>query len=288
MDTPNSKTNTYIFDLTSTAELTRLIDQDRFLTLAMGGPLAGLPELKQDACVLDVACGPGGWVLDVAFARPDVEVCGIDLSQPMIDYANARARTQGRSNASFGVMDIMQPLDFSDATFDLINARLLIGVFKREDWDPFLDECTRLLRPGGILRLAEPDDAGSTNSETFEYFNTLIMKALWRSGYGFSFDGRSFGVGPMLLSKLKSRGYQVQISSFIGDYSSDSPGWPDFFHNAEVTTPQLKPLLLKEGNLTDQEFDLHYQRSLMEMRAGDFEAIWHFVTIWGFAHLSGR
>src|SRR5581483_605827 len=105
MDTNNS----YVFDLNSPAELARLINQDRFLTQAMGGPLAGLPTLPAQAQVLDVACGPGGWVLDTAFEYPDVEVAGIDLSEPMITYAIARARAQGRTNASFGVMDIAQP-----------------------------------------------------------------------------------------------------------------------------------------------------------------------------------
>src|SRR5690349_11690313 len=203
--------HTYIFDLNSPAELARLINQDRFLTQAMGGPLAGLPELPTQAKVLDVACGPGGWVLDTALERPDLEVAGIDRSEPMISYAIARAQAQRRTNATFGVMDITQPLDFSDATFDLINARLLLGVLTREMWDTFLDECTRILRPGGILRLMEPDDSGSTNAKTFEYLSSLGIKALWNGGYGFSLNGRSFGLGPALLLKLKQRGYQTSV-----------------------------------------------------------------------------
>jgi SAM-dependent methyltransferase len=275
--------HTYIFDLNSPAELARLINQDRFLTQAMGGPLAGLPALPAQAKVLDVACGPGGWVLDTALERPDLEVAGIDRSEPMISYAIARAQAQGRTNASFGVMDITQPLDFSDATFDLINARLLLGVLKREAWDALLDECTRILKPGGILRLIEPDDSGSTNSPTFEHLSSLGMKALWNGGYGFSLNGRTFGMAPALLRKLKQRGYQTTPSSFIGDYSHDSPGWADFYHNAEITTPQLRFPLIKAGQLTEEEFDQLYQRELTEMWGDDFTALWHFVIICGTA-----
>lgn len=275
--------NTYIFDLNSPAELARLINQDRFLTQAMGGPFAGLPTLPAGANVLDVACGPGGWVLDTAFEYPDLEVAGIDLSEPMITYAIARARTQGRANTSFGVMDITQPLDFSDASFDLVNARLLLGVLKRDAWDAFLDECTRILRPGGILRLIEPDDCGSTNAKTFEYLSSLGIKAVWNTGYGFSLDGRTFGMGPALLRKLKQRGYQTSLSSFVGDYSRDSPGWADFYHNVEITTPPLRLPLRRAGNLTDEEFDQLYQRELAEMWSAEFTAIWHFVTICGVA-----
>jgi ubiquinone/menaquinone biosynthesis C-methylase UbiE len=247
----------------------------------MGGPLAGVSGLPTGATILDAACGPGGWVLDVAFERPDVEVAGVDISTPMIDYARARARSQGRANASFGIMDITQPLDFSDDSFDLVNARLLTGVLKREAWDAFLDECTRILRPGGILRLTEPDDAGSTNSPSFEYLNHLALKAFNAAGYGFSPDGRTFGMGPALLHKLKSRGYRTSIASFTGDFSHDSRGWADFYHNAEITTPQLKNMLMKVGNLSEEEFDQLYRRELAEMWSPDFSAIWHFEVITG-------
>src|SRR5690242_894142 len=98
--------NTYVFDAESTTELSRLLTQDRITTQAMGGPLAGLTtkEVAGLHAVLDVACGPGGWVLDTAFAYPHIDVSGVDISRTMVDYANARARTQELYNASFGVM----------------------------------------------------------------------------------------------------------------------------------------------------------------------------------------
>lgn len=112
-----SPQSTYLFDAESAVELVRLLNQDRFITRAMGGACAGWPELPEDAEILDLACGPGGWVLDVAYELPNAEVCGVDISSAMIDYANARARSQGITNASFGTMDITHPLDFADASF---------------------------------------------------------------------------------------------------------------------------------------------------------------------------
>ena len=141
--------NTYIFDTESAVEMARLINQGRIITVAMGGPLSGIPDLPARAQIIDLGCGPGGWVLDVAYANPDAEVAGVDISKTMIDYANARARSQQLTNASFGVMDIRQPLDFSDASFDLVNARLLVAALRCENWEPFLAACTRILKPGG-------------------------------------------------------------------------------------------------------------------------------------------
>src|SRR5689334_186713 len=86
-------------------EVARLINVDRLLTTAMGGILPGLCEtdLPNLHAILDLGCGPGSWVLDVAFEHPACEVAGIDVRRKMVEYAWARTRTQRRFNASFGV-----------------------------------------------------------------------------------------------------------------------------------------------------------------------------------------
>src|SRR5689334_5681912 len=119
MDTPTSNQHTYILDPESPTELARLIHFDQVVTRAMGGPLAEQPPttIASMQRLLDLACGPGGWVLDVAYDNPHIEVEGVDISQAMIDYAYARAYTQKLPNATFGIMDINQPLDYSDQTF---------------------------------------------------------------------------------------------------------------------------------------------------------------------------
>src|SRR5581483_8063734 len=160
----SSSGSTYVFDAESSLEMARLINQDRMMTQAMGGPLAGIADPASLQNVLDLGCGPGGWALDVAFACPDANVEGVDSSRMLVDYANARARTQQLFNASFGLMDITQALEFPDASFDVVNARFLMAALKREAWSPLLKECTRVLRPGGLLRLTEVVDPGITNS----------------------------------------------------------------------------------------------------------------------------
>lgn len=64
MATPNDSTqdkNTYFIDTESSAEMARLLNQDRIITKAMGGLLAEQSEETVDRIrrVLDVGCGPG-------------------------------------------------------------------------------------------------------------------------------------------------------------------------------------------------------------------------------------
>lgn len=73
--------------------------------------------------VLDMACGPGQWAIDAAEHYPGLAVTGIDSSKLMTEYA--RAHTNNLENIQFLEMDITQPLDFADQSFDVINARFL-------------------------------------------------------------------------------------------------------------------------------------------------------------------
>jgi ubiquinone/menaquinone biosynthesis C-methylase UbiE len=282
MNTGSQHENTYIFDSESAAEMARLINQDRFTTQTMGGALAGLPELPPAAQILDIACGPGGWALDVAYELPDAEVCGVDISHIMIDYANARAQSQQRINASFGVMNILRPLDFPDASFDVINARFLYVVLKRDAWPSLIAECKRLLRPEGILRLTEVDDFGVTSSPAYEEFGILNMQALRHAGYGFSSDGRSMSMSQGLLRLCKEAGLvDLHLMASVADYSIETDGWPDFHHNGEVAVLQTKPLLIKSGLISAERFEQLYQQMVLEMHAEKFTALWHSTSIWG-------
>jgi len=274
--------NTYILDVESAAEMARLIALDRFTTQAMGGPFAGITDLSSLHTVLDLACGPGGWVLDVAFARPDIEVAGIDVSRTMTDYARARAFTQHLPNASFGVMSITNPLDFSDASFDLVNARFLTGVLLKEAWAPLLAECMRILRPGGYLRLTESNDAGCATSPAFERFSSLLIQAMHLLGYGFSPDGHNLGITPMLPRLLQNAGCQnIRLLAHVLDVSAGADASADFYHNFEIAYQLSQSVPCKVGLATPEEMEHLYQQLLVEMRMPDFSGTWQFMSVIG-------
>jgi len=274
-------TNTYIFDADSTTELARLINQERMTTQAMGGPLSGISDPEVLRNILDLGCGPGGWVLDVAFALSEAEVEGVDISRAMVNYANARARTQQRPNASFGMMDITQHSDLPDASYDLVNARFLAAVLKREAWPFFFKECHRILRPGGLLRLTETAEFGQTTSEAVDQLLILTRYALYQLGYGFTSE-QGLNMLPMLLSYYQQQRYQnIQVKASAIHYSADTEAWADMFHNLDIINQQMRPLLLKLGLISEQVFDTLYQEAMIAMQRHLFCGIVHITTIIG-------
>ncbi len=262
--------------------MARLIQFDRLTTTTMGGALAEQPPSMIAGLheVLDLGCGPGGWVLDVAFAYPQLEAVGIDLSSTMIKYANARAQAQHLTNASFEVMDLTKPLAFPDAAFDLVNARFLINVFPREHWPTLMGECVRILRPGGILRWTETDRFGLTNSPAYE--RLVGLEAEWRAAYTFSPDGRSNGITPVLGRLMGQAGIRhIQQKPHVLDFSFGADGWQGMFDNIKVAGQLLKPFLTRFGVASEEEMDQLYHQVLTEMQREDFCGSWYYLTVWG-------
>jgi len=192
----NDKSNTYLNDPESGGEMARLLDQDRTLTAAMGGLLPERDDIEHMHDVLDVACGPGGWVQELAFSYPHLDVIGIDISKAMIEYAQMQARTRHLQNATFAVMNATLPLDFMDNSFDLVNVRTIAGFMKKWAWPNLIRECVRVLRPGGVLRMTETDNWGTTNSPAFSTLMDLSYLAIWLDEHSFDAGRHSFGITP--------------------------------------------------------------------------------------------
>ncbi|HEV2654173.1 MAG TPA: methyltransferase domain-containing protein [Ktedonobacteraceae bacterium] len=284
MSAPDQTTqpnNTYVLETESAEEMGRQGHLDHVVTRAMGGPLAHLP-LAPDAKILDIACGTGGWVLDAAFERPDSEVAGIDISKVMINYANARARSEGRTNASFGVMDVRQPLDFSDNTFDLVNGRWLTSFLLRQDWPVLLKECLRITKPGGIIRITESDTWGLTNSAGYQNLLDVMYRTMHKGGYGFSPDGKTLGITPKLPGFLRQLGCeQIQVQAHAIDFSAGTNTWADFYHNVLIATQEGNPYPIRMGITTKEELSAWRTQMEIEMHQDDFGGFFYLTSVWG-------
>lgn len=274
--------NTYIINPEDATEMARLINQDHLTTRGMCGVFPGGPNLSTMQNILDIACGPGGWALDAAHAYPKTQVVGVDISEQMIHYARAHAKAQGLDNASFQIMNVLKPLDFPDNSFDLVNARLLFAFMPRISWPKLLEECMRITRPGGTIRLCETDEGGTSNSPACEKLDNFLARAIYLNGQGLSSDGRSFGMTVMLKRLLMNAGcVNIQQRPFLIDYSVGTESHSGYYQNLLVVYQLLRPFILKMGVTHAEEFDQLYWQMQVEMLAEDFSAFWLFLSAWG-------
>jgi ubiquinone/menaquinone biosynthesis C-methylase UbiE len=96
---------------------------------------------------VDLGCGPGYLVVEMARQAPDLHVTGVDLSEEMLVEAEGFARRLHMDQrVSFKKGDA-QEIPFADGSVDLV-----VSTLSMHHWsDPVavLDEVTRVLRPGG-------------------------------------------------------------------------------------------------------------------------------------------
>jgi ubiquinone/menaquinone biosynthesis C-methylase UbiE len=280
-DDPSNSDSVYFNDPENVAEMARLLGQDHLITKGMGGLFSERFDLSGVHRILDVACGPGGWALEVASTYPEIEIVGVDVSRAMIAYANAQARVQGLDKASFQVMDIQKPLNFPDGSFDLVNARF-INFLPAAAWPGLMREFGRITRPGGVIRLTESEWWYFTNSPTLENLNAMIIRALQLQGESFSRSGRFTGVLPMLGRFLLDAGcVSVNYRSHVIDYSYGTEAYEGFRHDAGIVFKLFQPFIVRMGVATQEEVKQLYEQMQLEMGKDDFRGLMLPLTAWG-------
>ena len=270
----------FVQDRQSKDELARLTIQDQMITKAMGGVLPEQPDAASLQRVLDVGCGSGNWIMEVAQNYPATSLVGIDISQRMIDYARTQAsehRVDDR--VTFSVMDALQTLAFPDASFDLVNIRLGSSFLRTWDWPGLLGEFLRVTRPGGVVRVTDSEIFQQSTSPAQMQHSEMIQCAFYRSGHLFTTEHD--GLTGHLASLLKQHGCRnVQIKAYKLEYRAGTVEGQAYYKNAEYAIQTLRPFLEKWGCIT-RDYDAICKQALEEMRQPNFHATSSVLTAWG-------
>ena len=126
----------------------------RYDTLMVRLERRWFPETRAWVCsrarghTLEVAVGTG---LNLRHYASGVTLTGVDLNQPMLDLAAARADGLGRAIALH--QGNAARLPFGEASFDSVVCTF--AMCEVPDVDAALTEALRVLRPGGSLLLAD-------------------------------------------------------------------------------------------------------------------------------------
>jgi len=272
----------FVADRFKKDELVRLQIQDRLLTTGMGGILPEQPNPERFRQVLDVGCGTGGWLIEAAKTYPTMSLlAGADSSSRMIEFARAQAEAQQVSNrVEFAVMDALRMLEFPDAFFDLINQRLSISYLRTWDWSKLLGEYRRLLRPGGVIRIVEPEVVPTTSSAALTELFTLLLNAFYQAGHVFTLasDGLTSQLPSLLEKKYGFRQVETRVSSMT--HHGGTPEAQQGYEDLKSLFRTIVPFLQKWTRFPDQYEEI-YQQALHDMQQPDFTFHSRIITLWG-------
>ena len=281
-DPDREQSNTYVVqDESNTDELERLKIQDQFLTIGMGGVLPEVAEPGLLRSVLDVGCGTGNWLVEVAQSYPMIpRLVGIDVSEKMVKYARSQAEAgQVSDRVEFHVMDAMRGLNFPAASFDLVNQRLGASYLRTWDWPELLHEYQHVLRPGGIVRITEGDIIGESSSPALRRLQELTLDAAYNAGNFFVNEGN--GVTSQLARLLRQYGFlPMKTHAYLLTYRAGTLQGQRYFDNMKLAFRNLVPYLHKWTQVPS-DYEQLYQQALIEMQQPNFVVNWTLLTALG-------
>jgi ubiquinone/menaquinone biosynthesis C-methylase UbiE len=112
-----------------------------------------LAELRDGHRVLDVGCGVGNLLRSTGKRHRDVELVGLDPDPKALARAGRKARRAGLTiqlDRGFA-----QELPYPDGSFDRVFSSLMLHHLDSPSKDALLAEVRRVLRPDGLLILAD-------------------------------------------------------------------------------------------------------------------------------------
>jgi SAM-dependent methyltransferase len=159
-------------------------DDPAFFVGYLDRAAAGLREARLEAVraldvapgssVLDVGSGAGEFLIELSRTVRDVRCVGVDASEALVAIARERAAAAGvmvdfgRGNA--------ERLDFADGSFDRVNCSRVLLHLERPR--AAVEEMARVLSPGGLVSIGEPDfDALMIDSDDLR-LATAVRSAL--------------------------------------------------------------------------------------------------------------
>jgi ubiquinone/menaquinone biosynthesis C-methylase UbiE len=221
--------------------------------------------------VLDLGCGAGEWIFDLARRYPQLQhIYGIDTNEAALNQAKARRNLAGLRQVELRKIDLLEPLLIPDHYLDLVHMRHCAGFIAPSLWPYILSECVRILRTRGWLVLVEMEIC-EISSPAFRALHRAALQALSTLGRTMDSTGVTFGVaarlyGMLLHTPLEEIRYDLHIID-LGFMSGS---------NAQVFLTEIlrqaflvKPVIIQQRILSAARFDRLLSQVARELRAPD-------------------
>ncbi|KAF8910024.1 S-adenosyl-L-methionine-dependent methyltransferase [Gymnopilus junonius] len=207
-------------------ELDRLDKQHSMFVEVMGGkyvpPMASVMaddvpgEIK--AC-LDLGCGSGSWIMDVARDFPNCSAVAVDLIPMQSPIMPPNLRSE--------VDDVNLGLEHFYGDFNVVHARLISSGIK--DYHRLIDQIAHVLRPGGLVDVSEFDFHIYDKDHRRIEMGTHELRPPWWARWM-----------TFMQAAIKNIGGDVDAATYLYDWVSSNPLFEDVEYR-EFWLPVVAP-----------------------------------------------
>lgn len=281
--------NTY--PTSSLAELNRLQEQDTYVNqhtlLRPATPtqpgLALLPPSFQpqpDAIILDVGCGSGGWVLEVALACPQIHVVGLDNDPKMVAFATNQMIALHVPNAEFllgDMMDLTASIELESVS--LLHARYIEWFVK--DYAAALKQWLCVLKQGGMLCLTE-SEGPLTNSNPYNTIQRIFFETLEKTHGKSRIDEEHQGKTLFMRRWLQDLGLRdIQEVAHIVNFSAGIPERESPARSNSYGMESMKAFIVQGSQVSPEEYDQLVAEATNDLWSEKFRGIQYLLTVTG-------
>lgn len=239
-------------------------------------------DLARRERLLDVGCGVGHWGQRLLpLAHPEATLVGVDREGQFLDAAEERAEQLGLADRTHWRPALAESLPFPDNHFDAVTCQTVL--MHATDAGAVVREMRRVLSPGGLLLLAEPDntvnavspDRGEHNPSVAETLALIELQMVCARGKRALGHGDET-VGSKLHALVAAESFE-SVQSWINDRAA--PLIPPYI--APTMGPEADAVLRFAGAAEALE-----DRARAHWQAGGgtqarFDALWPVRVAWG-------
>ncbi len=207
-----------------------------------------LPYIKPGMRLLDCGCGMGALTTSLAEWLAPGEVIGIDREESQIAAARAWAEEKGVRNVRFEAGSIYE-IPYPDASFDAVFAYTVLE-HTREPMQA-IREMRRVLKPGGVIGLCDPDYEGQLYAPASTGLAELMQ--LMRR---FSEEHASPYYARHQRGYLLEAGFSPTEGFAQAAGGGSARMGPFMFRNIiKPTVEAIRPWIVENGHATDEHVD---------------------------------
>ncbi len=183
--------------------------QDKFMDVSLYSDSFDffLKHIKQNASIVELACGPGNITQHLLNKRPDLKILGTDLSPNMISLAGINNPT-----AEFKLMDC-RAIDSLNETYDAVMCGFCLPYLSKEEAIQLIVDSSKVLNQNGIIYISTMEDdytnskfeKGSSGDEIFMHYHEegYLSKALTENNFKITYiDSKHYFSGEKKVTDL--------------------------------------------------------------------------------------
>jgi len=243
----------------------------QYLLQVQGGRL--YPEhipVNTMGSVLDLGCGAGEWIFELARRNPKLRIYGADASERALQQAKVRRNTSSLRQIELRHIDFLQGLPIPSDFVDFVHMRHFTRYITPQAWPTLISECVRVLRPDGWINIVELELCEISSSAILT-LHKAILQARAMLGRTLDKTGSTFGVAQQLYAMLQAVGlYEVGYELFTVDLGVQGGSTAHSFL-AEIVRHAfvIKPLVVQQGVLASDEFDGLVEQAHADLQSPD-------------------